>query len=203
MLQRLALLPKDNFELTRKYADDPGAVGLLSGYINQENSLLSRQAAEVARKLPGDQVSATEYYAIGLALQNSYDINGAMEFMQKAIKTSNYFNDEIAALRTNASLLFLSGQPEAGRVEYQKVLNIFSRYKGYNEFTQISTHIWTELGWAIAEANNNKFMDQAKQHVASAENYLSTLPPGPGTEQLRNQIAQAKSMLSHGTILIG
>jgi hypothetical protein len=123
-----------------------------------------------------------------------------MEFMQKAVATAENkdFNEEIAALRTYANLLLDSGQPEAGRKEYQKALNIFSRYHGYNQFIQNSTHIWTELSWAIAEANN-KFMDQAKQHISQAENYLSALPPSPGKEQLTNQITQAKFRINFGT----
>lgn len=70
MLQRLALLPKENFELTKKYTNDPATVAFLSGYINQENALLAQQAAEIAKNLPIDRVSATEYYAIALAFQN-------------------------------------------------------------------------------------------------------------------------------------
>lgn len=200
MLQRLALLPKDNFELTKKYADDPEGIRFLSGFIAQENALLARQAAQIARKLPMDQVSATEYYAIALALQNSYNIDGAIEFQQSAIKASNDFNDEIAALRMHADLLFLKGQPEAGRVEYQKALNIFSRYRNYNDFTQKSTHIFTELNWATSEANSG-FMNLTNQHIASAENLVSALAPSPGTEQLRKQITQKKSMLNLGSSL--
>jgi tetratricopeptide (TPR) repeat protein len=172
----------------------------LSGFIAQENALLARQAAQIARKLPMNQVSATEYYAIGLALQNSYNIDGAIEFQQSAIKASNDFNDEIAALRMHADLLFLKGQPEAGRVEYQKALNIFSRYRNYNDFTQKSTHIFTELNWATSEANSG-FMNLVNQHIASAENLVSALAPGPGTEQLRKEITQKKSMLNLGNSL--
>jgi tetratricopeptide (TPR) repeat protein len=196
LLQRLAALPKDNYELNKKYADDPVAVGFLSGYINQENMMLARQAAEVARKLPTDKVSATEYFAIGLALQNAYNVSGAMEFMKKAILVSNDFNDEIAALRTYANLLFLNGQYQAGRDEYAKSLNIFSRYNGYNDYTKKVTHIMTELAWAVSEANAG-FMDQAKGHIQGAENYLYSMPPGPGRQQFSTQIAQAKSMFNN------
>lgn len=195
LLQRLALLPKDNFELNKKYVDDPEGIRYLSSLINQENALLARQAAQIAKKLPKDLVSATEYYAIGVALQNSYNNDGAIEFQQLAVKASNDFNDEIAALRMHADLLFLKGEPETGRVEYQKALNVFSRYKGFNEFTQKSTHIFTELNWATSEANSG-FINLANQHIATAEDLISNLAPSPGTELLRKQISQKKSMFN-------
>jgi tetratricopeptide (TPR) repeat protein len=195
ILQRLASLPKEDADLMQKYADDPIAIGYLSSYVTQENSLLARQAAEIAQKLPMGQVSATEYFAVGLALANSYNVEGAIKFQQQAIKVSNDFNDELAALRTYACLLFLREQPEAGRVEYQKALNIFSRYKNYNDYTQKSAHIGTELNWAASEANC-RFMDLANQHITNAENLVSTLSPNPGTEQLKNQITQTKSRLN-------
>lgn len=192
LLQRMAALPKENFEITQKYAQDPAAESLLAGYLNQENALLSRQAAEIAKKLPQDRVSATEYYAVALALQQSYNLASSEEFLQRALDSAKDFNDEIGVLRTKANLLFIMGKPEAGRVEYQKALDIFSKYPGYDNFTRGSTHIWTELGWSFAERNLGS-MDLSTQHIANAERILATLPASPGTGQLRSQIEQAKN----------
>lgn len=201
VLQRLMALPKENFELTKKYTNDPLAIGFLGGYINQENSLLARQAAEIANKLPKDKVSAAEYYAIAMALQASYNVEGAERFLDFALVTSKDFNEEIAILRAKANIFFLSGQPEAGRMEYRKALNIFAKYQGYSDFTQKSTHIWTELNWSISEANIGA-LELVGQHIAKAEKYVSSLLPGPSTEQLRGQISQTKIQLTSmkGTI---
>src|SRR5437016_12374288 len=49
LLQRLSALPKENVENMRKYKDDVEARTIIGGFINQENSLLARQAAELAR----------------------------------------------------------------------------------------------------------------------------------------------------------
>lgn len=49
ILQRLTALPRDNFELTRKYKDDEEGKAL-TGLLNQENSLLARQASEVSMR---------------------------------------------------------------------------------------------------------------------------------------------------------
>jgi tetratricopeptide (TPR) repeat protein len=198
LLQRLAALPRENFEITKKYERiDPSAVASISSFINQENAFLARQAAEITKKLPTEFVSATEYYAIGVALQNAYNVDGAKESFTKAIDISTDLSDKVGALRMRANLLFITGQPDAGRVDYQKALNIFSDFgkDSYNEYTKKSTHIWTELGWAYSEANIGS-KDKALQHVLSAENYLSGLMASPGVEQLRNQITQAKSLIA-------
>jgi tetratricopeptide (TPR) repeat protein len=200
LLQRMAVLPKENFEITQKYAGNAVAQNLLSAYLNQENALLSRQAAEIAKKLPKDKVSATEYYAVALALQSAYNLDSSKEFLKLALESAKDFNDEIGVLRTSANLLFITGKPEAGRVEYQKALDIFSKYPGYDNFVKGSTHIWTELSWSFAERNLG-LMDLCTQHIANAEHILTTLSPGPGTDQLRNQIDQAKSGSTSGKSL--
>ena len=66
-LQRLEVGPKEKVETRKKYADDPGSINLVGGFINQENALLARQAAELAKRLPGNLVSGTEYYAIAVS----------------------------------------------------------------------------------------------------------------------------------------
>jgi tetratricopeptide (TPR) repeat protein len=189
LVQRLASLPKENLEIMKKYADDPMSINLVGGYINQENTMLARQAAEIVRRLPADQVSSTEYQSIALALQNSYDNAGAAALYEKAIETAGGLNDEVAALRGRANCLFISGKPEAGRQEYQKALAIFSHYPGYNDYVQVSTNVWTELSWAFSEAGNAELTGE---HIARADALVSKLPPGPGTDQLRGQINQAK-----------
>ena len=77
LLQRLAALPKENVDIYKKYADDSASMNVVGRLKNQEGTLLARQAAELAKKLPRDLVSSTEYYAIAIALQNSYDLAGA------------------------------------------------------------------------------------------------------------------------------
>jgi hypothetical protein len=109
MLQRLASLPKENFDITKKYTEDPSGIQLLSSFINQENTLIVRQAADIIKRLPSDQVSSTEYYSIAVAFQASYNFDEAINFLRLAIKSANDMNDEVGALRVYASTLFLTG----------------------------------------------------------------------------------------------
>lgn len=198
LLQRLAALPKEGVDISKKYSSDPAAMALVSGFLNQENALLARQAAEFAKKLPVDSVSGTEYYAIAIALQNSYDLAGVSEFLKYSIQAAKDFNTEIAALRMTANLQFIQGHPESGRVEYQKALDIFSKYPGYDAFTKTTTNVWTELAWATSEANVG-LLSLANQHVENAEGILNGLPPSPGVNSLRAQVSQAKEQYDRGT----
>lgn len=197
LLQRLASLPREHYEITKKYEKiDPLALTSISSTFNQENALLARQAAGIAKKLSSEYVSATEYYAIGVALQNAFNVDGAKEIFTKAIDSSTDLSDRIGALRGRANLLFMIGQPGEGRVDYQRALNVFSdsdfRNTSHNQYTMKSTHVETELGWASSEANIG-LIDVALQHVLVAEGHLSGLPASPGVNQLKNQIGQARA----------
>jgi hypothetical protein len=197
LLQRLTALPKENVEIYKKYAGDSASLKIVSGLINQEGTLLARQAAELAKKLPGDLVSGTEYYTIAIALQNSYDLAGADEFLKYSIKAATDFNTEIAAVRSTAVLQFVQGRPDSGRVEYQKALDIFSKYPGYDPFTRASTNIWTELAWVFSETNAGQ-LALARQHIESAKVLVSGLPRSLGTDRLRADVAQAEAQITSG-----
>jgi tetratricopeptide (TPR) repeat protein len=198
LLQRLAALPKENVEVNLKYVADQESKNMIGSFINQENTLLARNAAELAKKLPPKSVSATEYYAIAVALQGAYDLAGADEFLQYAINTRPDFNIEIACLRTMANLKFIQGQPAAGRVDYQRALDIFSKYPQYDSFTQVSANVQTELFWAYAEGNNKQF-DLASQHVENAEKTLTSWPRSPGVDGLKALVSQARSKISNAS----
>lgn len=197
LLQRLAALPKENVDIQKKYVEDPASMQLVSGFINQENTLIARQAAELAKKLPSSLVTATEFHAIAVALQSAYDLVGANEFLKYAINASKDFNSEIAALRMAANLKFIQGRPEAGRIEYQKALAIFSKYPNFDTFTMADTNVLTELSWAYSEANAG-LMELASQHVNNAKKVLIGLQPSPGYEMLSSRISQAEQRLSTG-----
>jgi hypothetical protein len=197
LLQRLAALPKENLDLSRRYLGDQQARDWASSLITQESTLLSRQAAEIARALPKGTVSATEYNAIASALQASYNFKGAKEFYDLSLENAKDFDDEIAALRAGANLEFVAGHPESGRVEYQKALGIFSKYQGYDSYTINSTGVGTELSWAFSEASIGK-TDLADQHMSNADSYLRNILPGPNYQMLAASIAQGRTSMHGG-----
>jgi hypothetical protein len=195
LLQRMAELPKENLDATEKYRSNPGAFSTVASLINQENTFLSGQAAEIAKRLPPGKISAVEYYAIAIALGNAYNIEGEKKFLALSIASATDFNTEIAAIRTNAYVLFLTGRPDAGRVEFQKALAIFDKYGEFDEYTRKSTGIKTELSWAFSEYLVRAGNPLIEQHLKNAQDIMEELPPSPGREQMDAEIRQARSQL--------
>jgi len=196
LLQRMAALPKENIEAQEKFAANPGALSTVAGYINQENTFLASQAAEITRRLPKGKVSAVEYYAIALGLANAYDLEGQRQFLALAVANANDFNTAIAAIRSTAFMLFQTGKPDSGRAEYQKALAIFDRYSGYDEYIRKGTHIKTEIAWAYSEFQAHAGAPAALQHLDRAEEIVQTLVPSPGRKQFEADVAQARQQLS-------
>lgn len=196
ILQRLIAHTKEITEISYKYPNNNEAIWNVRGAITQESAMLARQAAELATKLPNSYVSATEYFTIAMALQGSYSIDEAKKFLELAATSAKDFGDELATLRARASILYINEKPEAGRVEYQKALDIFSKYTGYNGYVIKATHLHTEISWFYSEAVVGNF-EIARLHLDSAENYLKKLTPAPDTENYRKQVEQAKLYFSN------
>jgi hypothetical protein len=103
LLQRLVALPKENMEIYRKYGTDPSKVVLLAGYVNQENLLISKQASEIIKRLPNNEVSATDQYSVAMAFAASRNYSQAMTEMKNALaiaSAASVLDDEVAALKT-------------------------------------------------------------------------------------------------------
>ncbi len=195
ILQQLSVLPSKNYELTKKYPNDPNAIAFIGGQLNQENSLLAFQAADLVSRLPSNKITAIEIYSVAVALQYSYEIQKANEMYQLSYELSDDMNTAVAAKRGIANSLFQLGQPESGRVQFQDALNIFSRYKNNNDFIQKSTHITTLLNWSGAEANGG-YIVKSKQKLDDARGIVESLPLGQFTEQLAGQVAQGYNSLA-------
>ncbi len=196
ILQRLSAIPRENLDAMKRYAGDPSSIAGVSQLYNQETTMLSRQASEIVRRLPKGVVSGTEYYAIAVALQSSYNLSAAKDYLKMAMGVANNFNDEIGAIRSSAYLDFLMGRPQDGRVLYQQALAIFSKYPDYDAFTIASTNVYTELFWGGSEAAIGQF-DLAVQHADNAQRIVETLPASPGSDGLRAQIQQARQQFPH------
>jgi len=132
-------------------------------------------------------------------LGNSYKLEQERQFLELASgeASDKDFNTEVACLRTDANLRFIMGKPEEGRIEFQKALGIFSRYPGFDDYTQKTTHIYTEIAWAYAEASTHS-LSFIEQHLQNAENLANSIPASPGTDQSRAQISLARARLIGG-----
>lgn len=191
LLQRLASLPKDNFELVTRYQNDANTAQYLSGYINQENSLLAKQAAEIAERIPAN-ISSTEYFAIHAALRFASLDQLAVKFLEKAVEKADNANDAVAALRAYGTHLISTGQLDAGRAQYRKAESLFSVYLGHADYYQKTTQILTYLNWHGAEAGVGN-MDEAERLLNLAKEIRVQLPPSQFTSQVSAQIDQVEA----------
>jgi tetratricopeptide (TPR) repeat protein len=195
ILQRLAALPRENMEVYTKY-QDPSAIAMLSGYIGQENAILSKQANEVLKRLPEDQVTATDYIAVAQALEQNRDFTSAIDDFKRALAAAKILDDSVGTLRLWASLEMMTGNIGGARGHFQDALDLFgTKYPGYDESIKISTNFLTEINWAEAEINVRN-IDEANRHIAAAEEYVRRMPEGPQTTISRAHVAQVRSRIS-------
>jgi|GEM_PF-1263153 len=197
ILQRLAQLPKENLEMLLKYQSDPTSYATIASFINQENLILSRQADDTITRLPSSEVSATDYMAVGTALEASRNFEAAMNNFQKALTTANTLDDELAALKMVGTLEITQGRTGDARAHFQRAVDIFGggRYAAYDQSTKNYMTAYTEMGWALAEATAGN-MPEADQHLAKAESKAAQLPPGGVNDVAKAQVAQTKTQLS-------
>jgi hypothetical protein len=197
VLQRLSTLPRDDYEIKKKYANDPASAVYLSSLFNQENSFLAQQAAEIADRIP-NYITASEYYAIQTGLFNSAKQDQAVRYLEKAIEKARNPNDEVAALRTKATLFFVNGRAADGRQIFAMALAVFEKYPGYNDSYQKSVHLQTQLIWHTAEMHAG-FHQNARGRLDDAKRLALEVDPGPFREQLLKQVAQVEAGLQPAT----
>ncbi len=221
LLKRIVALPREQLDITRKYAGDDSAILAFGKTCNEENQLIARQAAQIARRLKSKQesgltfrikgaisgavpvsqnyISATEYLSIGFALNRAYNVQEAKEFLQYAAQTAVDFNDEIAALRNLGYLYFYLGKPEDGRNQYRAASQIFGKYRDYDALVQCRANIETELSWAGTELYAN-FKTAAMQHLNRAEELVASMPYGavPGDTMAMMADTRRQFMQSSG-----
>jgi tetratricopeptide (TPR) repeat protein len=186
ILQRLTALPKDNFELFKKYQGDVTGQALIGSLINQENSLLARQASDIVDRFPG-YISSSEYLSVSVALMNAADVEKVPRYLERALELTSDPNTKVAILRNYGTLLLNTGQGLEGRRRYEQALSIWGLYPKVTTYFKDSTNAWTEMYWAQAEFGVNN-LEAAKEHLRKASQQAAKLPPGPVTSQTQEQI---------------
>lgn len=191
ILQRISSLPKENFELTKKYRDDPEGLNL-TGYLAEENSLLARQAEEIINRFP-DEISPGEYFAVGNALRDSGDEVKFPLYMERAIKSSNPLVKG-AALRTLGRYLMVTGSVKEGREKYENTLAMLKDFPDTSAYLRNTEIAHTEMFWAQTEFEINEF-EAAKIHIEKAAQTVAQLPANPSKAQLQRRILHARNII--------
>lgn len=195
ILQRLTSLPRDNFELIRKYKDDVEGQSL-GGYLNQEHSLLARQASEIVDRFP-DKITSSEYFSVAVALMASADVEKVPIYLERALAQTSDPNVKVAILRNFGFYLLNTGQASEGRRRYEQALSIWRQYPNVTSYFKESTDALTEMYWAQTEFGVNN-LEAAREHIRKAFQRVNSLPPGPMTSQLQGQVIHTQKIVEQG-----
>ena len=193
ILQRIMALPKDNFEITKKYKNDPEGQSL-SGFIGQENSLLARQASEIVDRFP-DEVSAGEYLSVAFALVMAADMEKIPRYLDRALTKTSDPGTKSRILWMYGAHLIQTGKTSDGRRRYEQALNIWRDYPNVADYFKKWTDGFTEMYWAQAEIGVHN-IEEAKTHIRKALQHASVLPDSPATSQLRDQILHTQKSIT-------
>lgn len=185
ILQRLSKLPVENYELLEKNKGR-GQGEALSGMINQENVLLSNQAAELIERYPSSFTS-TEYFAVAFALGNSNTVTKVPVFFKRAIDSATSSVDYNAAARAYAGYLYSKGDFTEGKRLFGDALNVWNKFPERNTYFVNSIDLITLVYWSQSEfAAGNK--REAQERLNEAKRKLAALTPGPQTDVFKSQI---------------
>lgn len=191
VLQRLSSLPREYEEGMGKNRGDHNVEGAVNFTISQQNSLLSNHAAELARKLPRNNVSATEWYSIAIGFQSDRKYDEAKEFLGYALESSKGLTEKVTVLRGMADLLFKMRKPRDGRDKYEAALDVVSEFGGYDDRTKNEMQIQTHLGWAESESYIGQ-PDEASKQIAKAKSYWEKLPQDRYTDAITAMVIGAE-----------
>jgi hypothetical protein len=187
LIQRLSALPKENADLTAKYADDRTALGTLSGTINAENLVLAQQAADVIDRIP-DQVSGAEYFTVASALKVSNSYSRSAKLIDRGLRVDTDPLSREGLLRLKSQLLFEAGDVVGGRAPLQQALEVWHDESAKDQATG---HTYTELLWSALERQAGN-CQEAASHLMRARAAAEHLNPGAARKQLTESVRAAE-----------
>jgi tetratricopeptide (TPR) repeat protein len=171
LIQRLSAIPKESLEARQKYPRDPRTVVALSTYLNEENSVIAKRAAEIIDRLPSDRISSAEYLAVSIALASSGAYDRSIEMIERGLPVAKDANELTGLLRDYGQILYDKGDYARGDQQFRKALDAFKTFPvnvtWYVESTQANTQlIWAQM--AIA----HHLCEEGRIHLQSANDHL-------------------------------
>lgn len=162
-------------EIASQYKDNPAAQNLAQSSATTSRVILANQAANVLDEL-GDDVTATEYLAVGSALFNlgTYDAR-VSDFYQRGLKLPADVITKTALYRGLANAYFGKGQIEEGRKAFEGALSASSEV----HLTKAFNDGYTQYAWAIAELLARSCVE-SRNHLQAARQAYDSFEAGGG-----------------------
>ena len=183
LVQRLTALPKENADLSAKYANDPARSANLSGLINEENMVLAQQAADVIGRIP-DLTSAAEYLTVAHALERSENYSWSLGLIKGGLQIDADPATREGLLRLRAQVHFSSGDIALGREALTAALGV---WPDQPDWQKVRGNAFTELLWSSLEEGAGQCRE-AQLHLSRARALARQLDPRSpvGTQVLRS-----------------
>lgn len=189
LIQRLQALPKEAFNASRTYSEDPVARNAFGGLIITETLVLAQQASELIEELDGE-VTGTEYYATSYAFGATGQWAEATRLVDEGLEVTSDPSTQTALLRQAATARFAVGDPMGGRTRYQQALDVVDAFG--NKLLAASSQAWTETMWANAELGIGE-CGEAYRHISMSDQYLRAAAP---TDPARAQQEAAQQAIT-------
>ncbi len=190
LIQRLTAMPAENVTLYKEYKDDAVTLNNLSSNLNTEYVLLAGQAVELTARIP-NYISGPEYAAITQILLNQGVTEQVPALIEAGLKVSKDVNSHTALLRIQGTYNFSTGNLQEGRKDFQKAIDIVSKYSN-NQYFIANSKIYTHIVWAQS-AQGHGHCKEADALLEEARSVAQTLPAGNFTDTLKKQISSAQS----------
>ena len=183
LIQRMNALPREAFELGKKYQEQNDLMSLasLTQYIRNENNLLAGQATGLLESL-SEYATPDEYFAVAAAL-SQFDTRRAITLLEQlrprlegiANPGGAELDAQIQLFRTLATYNIGSGDFLPGRQYFQRALAVARAATVPNESLRDRNLADTELYWVRAEAAAGN-CDIAHGHLRAASDHLDRVP---------------------------
>ena len=175
ILQKLIVLPRENFDLMQKYKNDPTLSSEVSGSLRIENGLLLNQANTILKRIPPKFVTPYDYYIVGHFYFLNQQYPESINMLNKAISYREPLEIVIRSMLVKSiALAFIDyhkGNEYFGQtIEYLKIIGHENKTLDYC-YPQIT---YAETRWTNLEIMLGHY-EKAQKHLNIAKSYYAKI----------------------------
>jgi tetratricopeptide (TPR) repeat protein len=182
-----------NIDLQNKYKNNLSAANLATSLERTRQIVLVSQAVDIIDSIP-DEVSATEYYAVGYALQN-ISPERVPVYLERGLAKADNVDSYLAISRALGAHYFAIGDYKNGRGSYSRAIEHSNRFPQVSESSVRYYNAYTYMTWAEAELSVSNCLEAKKHHEQSLELYQQLSSEGSNYSLYLAQLEAQKKLI--------
>ena len=183
-----------NVDVQNKYKDNPQALGLASSLARTRQIVLITQAADIVDLIP-EEITATEYYAIGSALNTiSPGAERILRYLERGLAKADNIDSYLAISRSIGLHYFTIGDYQRGRASFTNAIT-FDRFPQVNESSRRSYNAFTHMSWASVELSAKHCLEAIRQHEEAQRLYQQLSSEGGNYSTFTSQLEPQEQLL--------